>query len=424
MKTDIEYHNSQKKATSKAKKEKRKTKPSILLNLAVEEMTDVLRRSSMWHIGLFEDGEIRKTPATIRGNKTYAYYQRQRLNEIQGEINKKTKIDGTVKTNAAFITCTDQYEISSADSIHQSWLAVRNALPEFCKSVRRLGVTDYIVGVEAFRGGGCHAHIMLIFNRQHKMYETVDEDGRIIYRLEDIALRNRLKTLWANALKRDIDQAHCDIQAVWSQALAGYITKELKKAGSCEEPMKRLRSGEASPHDEQTVLAFYLARRHKMRLLRVSKGLRCAGKTETAEGVLDEGLTDLIQYSNKSPMYETTLTRRIQYSNKSPMYETTLTRRQLLEILQPEDISPYTGLVDRDSKEYRIYRAIFNTDKKINDTFAKIKMERFAEQDEIKKYEAIDEDWKMEEIMTYGKYKIICRAEAERQKEIKRRNKK
>jgi hypothetical protein len=46
-------------------------------------------------------------------------------------------------------------------------------------------------------------------------------------------------------------------------------TKELKKASSCEEALKRFDQGKAIERDEQKIVVFYLAGLEKMRLLRV-----------------------------------------------------------------------------------------------------------------------------------------------------------
>ncbi|MHB9293678.1 hypothetical protein Holit_02807 [Hollandina sp. SP2] len=165
------------------------------------------------------------------------------------------------------------------------------------------------------------------------------------YRVRDCNLRRELKVWWAACLGCPLEEAHSDIQAVHSAGLAGYIIKELKKIGSCEEALKRYDRGEATEGDEQKILVFYMALVERMRLLRVSRGL----------GVRKEE-TDLILYSNKLSKVRILLTRSY-----------------ILKLIAWKDISPYSGALEKGMAEYRAYNKLFENQEKVIRAYSKLK---------------------------------------------------
>lgn len=321
------------------KKKKKATRKCIILGKAAEAVKRKLKNSPLWIISKTEDGSIYKCPASIWGNKTYAYYQSKGLMEIQQKINELYSSDGKRVTNSLFITLTTRYNPwEEADSIN-SWRIMKTALSKFTKGIKKFGVREYIVGIESYRAGGCHAHVQVMLDRLVGMELIKDK-----YRIRDGTLRKGIKELWAHCLGCPLKEAHSDIQAVHSKELAGYITKELKKASSCEEALKRYDQGKATEKDEQKILVFYLAGLEKMRLLRVSRGLG-SGKEE---GSIHKDDTDLIIYSNKLSKVRIIVMRS-----------------QLVKLLKWQDISPYSGKIERGMAEYQVYKKLFEEREKI-----------------------------------------------------------
>jgi hypothetical protein len=299
-----------------------------------------------WITGIREDGSIFKIPATIRGNETYAYYQQRRIQQIQEYLKNKIKIANNT-TNALFITLTQQYNKENIESIEKTWYNMKSALKKFKAKLRKTGMIDFVMTLEAHEAGGCHAHMIAIFKEKIKIHATKENK----YRVNDIELVYKIKKAWANALNYDMESAFVDVMACGNNNLVGYITKELKKASSCEKAIKNVEKENDTPSDRKKILAFYLADKHKMRLLYVSKGI-CA--EEPKEDEIPEG--DLINNVISEPQ-----------KGKRVLYTCMVKKSELLQAIKLEEISPYTGTVDNGSKEYDALMKIFDERYKIID---------------------------------------------------------
>ncbi|MDR1250663.1 MAG: hypothetical protein LBK62_00695, partial [Treponema sp.] len=217
-------------------------------------MTNKLRRAYWWVTGIRENGQMYKVPSTVRGNDTYAYYQSARIQQIQQFLTDNLKIkyqdEKVTATNALFITLTQQYNPHEEEDIIRTWLNMRAALKKFKSRMRRLNMTDFALTLEAHASGGCHAHMIAIFGDRgigiHK--RTVKKKKRkyrhgseSVYRLNDTGLLYKIKKAWADALCYSLDRAFVDVIGCGDSDLANYITKELKKASSCEKALKLLK---------------------------------------------------------------------------------------------------------------------------------------------------------------------------------------
>jgi uncharacterized protein YkuJ len=261
--------------------------PKIIVKAAMNWMKGKFRRAASWLMLLYEDGRIAKIPASVCGNNTYAHYQAIRLKQVQEKINNIAQIkldEKKVYTNTALITLTQGYNPLSEKSINDTWTSTKSALKKFKRYLRKVGMIEYAMCLEAFETGACHGHITVIFDEKKETFKHIRKDGKETYRFCDIDMIYKIKSAWAKALGRKMQDAQTDILACVDGQSLGYITKELKKANSCEKALKTLEKWEGKEprtkeekkeiaDSKKKVLAFYQADRHNMRLLYVSKGL-------------------------------------------------------------------------------------------------------------------------------------------------------
>jgi hypothetical protein len=204
-----------------------------------------------------------------------------------------------------------------------------------------MGMIDYVETLEAHENGGCHVHMIAIFSEPVKIHATKGDK----YRVNNIELLYKIKKAWADALGYDMDSAFVDVLACGNDGLCGYIMKELKKTASCEKAVRNAEVNRDSPSDRKKMLAFYFADRHKMRLLHVSKGFGVQAEPEEGETPDPESITNVITDIHQKPRV---------------IFSLLITRKELLQHMAEQEISPYTGEVDRISREYEVMIRIFN----------------------------------------------------------------
>jgi hypothetical protein len=337
-----------------------------LLGQAMDYLIRKFRGVYHWITGIREDGSIFKIPATARGNQTYAYYQGFRLEKIQKRLDDitKIKIDGKkIYTNNAMITFTQGYNVTSEKSINDTWPSTQYALIKFKKYLRKIGMKEYVMCLESFESGACHGHITVIFKEEKEAFRYVGKDGKITYRLSDIDLIYRIKSAWAKALNRKMQESQIDILACVDEKAIHYVTKELKKVNACEKALKKLqgwKNRESKTKEEKKeisnckkkVLAFYQADKYNMRLLYVSKGLGAGAEPEEGEMPDSALVTNVISEPPKG---------------KRVLYTCVIKKSELLQAIKQEEISPYTGDVDKGTKEYNVIMKIFDEKYKILD---------------------------------------------------------
>jgi hypothetical protein len=314
------------------------TRPTNLKKISTDWLKWKFRNTFHWIFGLREDKSVFKIPASVRGNNTYAHYQNVRIMQIRDSLENKIVIENNT-TNALFITLTQKYDTDSIESITQTWTRTRPALRKFKDRLRKMGMINYIMTLEAHESGGCHAHMIAIFKKKMKIHATKENK----YRLNDIEVIYKIKKAWADALDYDMDSAFVDIIACGNTGLVGYITKELKKTASCEKAMRNVEINKDTPSDIKKILAFYFAGKNRMRLLYVSKGISATAEPEEGETPTDL-ITNVITDMQKSPKV---------------LYTTLVLKSELLKMIKYEEISPYTGEVEQISKEYEAVMGIF-----------------------------------------------------------------
>lgn len=258
-----------------------------------------LRSANFFQFAKHQSGKLRRVPATLRGNKAYAWYQGERMDQIQAEIDKAAKIAGD-HTNVLFLTLTHGYNPGNMDSIRESWNIVPERLTKFMRKLKtKWPIVHYVAVLEAHEGGGCHAHVVLVLRDPVKC--TRDEKG--VLRCPD-SYRDLVREIWTENI---------DLRGSDSAAVAGYLTKELGKVNHVEDAIRRARKGEDTPSDRKKMWAYYWADVLSLRLLRVSRSLPPAYETEGQEA--DERLDNTSNNSTDDPVIQVITVTRSQVRN-------------------------------------------------------------------------------------------------------------
>jgi hypothetical protein len=324
---------------------------------AVADLEYKFRNSYKWHFK-WNGEDLKKHPVSIRGNSTYAYYQNIRLEAIQKLLNNRIDIKPEISTNALFITLTNQYDTHDQTSIEQTWPDMKKALPKFKARLRKLGMSEFVNTIESHESGGAHGHLVVIFSEQIPMFASTEWDGKkqqrvIRWRIKDAKLREAIKLAWAKARKGTLDNSFVDITACHNTDIAGYITKELGKASSCEAALKRLKSNTYSQdengrkqraNDKKKIFLHYYSDKYRLRMLYVSKGLSTTEPDEETEPPT-EPLQDNSAYYNINQV-------------APPPMTMTITRHELLLYIKFKEISPYSGRVEPETPEYKAVLSI------------------------------------------------------------------
>ena len=235
----------------------------------------------------------------MRGNKAYAWYQGERMEQIQSEIDKAAKITGDY-TNVFFLTLTHEYRKDSLISIRDSWNVVPKRLTKFIRKLKtKWPVQHYVAVLEAHEGGGCHAHVVVVLKDPVKC----TRDGSGVLRLPD-SYRDLVRDLWTENI---------DLRGSDSSAVAGYLTKELGKVKHVEDAIRRARKGQETASDRKKMWAYYWADVLSIRLLRVSQSLPPAYELEGEEA--DDRRDNTGNNSTEDPVVQVITVTRKQVKN-------------------------------------------------------------------------------------------------------------
>jgi hypothetical protein len=337
---NLSYDNTTDVLGSSSGVEKKSGRNYGLIKSTVERLKRKFRNAHHWIYQCRTDGSMAKVPATVRGNQTYAYYQNKRIKQIQDSIKDKIRIENCT-TNALFITLTQQYDCRNIEEIEKTWTKARPALKRYKEKLRKMGIIDYVDTLEAHENGGCHIHMIAIFGESMKIHATKGDK----YRVNNIEILYKIKKAWADALGYDMDSAFVDVLACGNTGLVGYITKELKKTASCEQAIRNAEANKDTPSDRKKMLAFYLADKYKMRLLHVSKGISAEPEPEEGETPEADLITNVITDTDRRPKV---------------LFSILVTRKELLQHMAEQEISPFTGEIDRITKEYEVMIRMFD----------------------------------------------------------------
>jgi len=261
----------------------------------------------------------------MRGNKSYAYYQSERLENIQRAIDKDKIVEGN-RTNILFLTLTHEYNPENFESIKESWQIVPERLPKFTRKIKKIvNLKHYVEVLEAHEQGGCHAHAAIVLNQPITCQKI---NG--ILRVPD-SVRDKIRAAWGENI---------DVRGADSSAIAGYLTKELGKSNHVEDAIKRARKGEETASDRKKLWAYYWADVLGIRLLRVSKSLP---KVE-----LDEDDPERLDYDcDKSTDEPDEIIEIVKLDKKSAF--------------KIPGFEPWTGEISPDAPEYPYILPLFQT---------------------------------------------------------------
>lgn len=367
----------------------KKSSPStpILAN-AADFLMKKLRKAHSFCFVMDDAGEIRQVPSSIRGNASYAYFQSFRLNDLQKQLANRLISDGKTYTNTLFITNTLRYDPRDPADIDRVWTEGYEAIERYVRKLRKLGVVDYCLALEAFEGSGFHIHLVVILDRTVSMLKhisTKKKRRKLTYRLTNLELLLSFKQAWADAVRKPLKEAQSDVQCCYSKGFAGYLVKELKKASSVESALKRYRQGKETSADVKKIIAFYMADKLRIRLLRVSRGLSSVKNLEVLNQLPDQNAL-VTERNNSTDLFEE--------EKRIPIFSIILSRKELYQICDYKTFVPFTGKIDESFPQYQKIRDLFDERFGVSSLFEDTK--RFKAFVEKKKHQIKDFERKKE----------------------------
>lgn len=213
--------------------------------------------------------------AKKRGNRAYDYFLNGRFFQIAGALSQVFKI-GNGLTNTLFLTLTFDGKVSD------SWEKVPEAVTKFLRRLRRqVAIRHYVVALEATTEGRCHAHVILVLDRQVKY--KVRKSGKRKRGYINDSVRDDVKALWT--------LGHLDAQAVYSVGwMVRYLKKEMVKSLSgAEDSWSNYENGDMEAVDRKKLLSLYHATKRKLRLFRCDRRLDLVVKNNSTS--LDNTVT-------------------------------------------------------------------------------------------------------------------------------------
>ena len=209
--------------------------PDFILDQCTQYLKD-----NVYFAGFTDDGALWVCPGAKRGTLVYA----NRRTETVEDAIKQFDFDNK---RCLWVTCTQNVDYSTLESVELSFLNVQVRIPKFNRQLKKLGMVKYMYVIEAHKKGGAHVHCILEFDTPLSFHHD-NKDSNIL-RLSDEVLRQNIKEAWG--------LGHTDIQVVSSNRIAGYMVKELCKNSSIEQALDRLRQGKPKKNDTNRVWAFY-----------------------------------------------------------------------------------------------------------------------------------------------------------------------
>jgi len=209
--------------------------PDFVINKCLDYLKD-----NIFFTGLSDDLSLWVCPGAKRGTLVYANRREEVINDIVKQFNFDSH-------RCLWVTCTQQVDYSSLQTIEKSFTDIKEQIPKFNRQLKQVGIVKYMYVIEAHKRGGAHLHCLLELD--HSLPFHADNKDNNILRLSDEALRQSIKTAWG--------LGHADIQVVSSNRIAGYMVKELCKNSSIEQALDRLQKGTPKKNDTNRVWAFY-----------------------------------------------------------------------------------------------------------------------------------------------------------------------
>jgi len=215
------------------------------------------------------DGIIVQFPEAKRGNSTYAWREEKKIQEY-----RKCLLQGAKDKTILFITLTIPHN-SYYSACELSWRYINKTSSPFIKELRKLGIEKYLITFEATYEGGCHAHLITLWD---KPFQTREIKGRFF--LADRELEKRISDKWLNEWKKKYPHKRIkdiEIQVCPDLIEAGnafnYVTKWIGKGSKIEVPLNNVEKGIANKNDVAKLFTYYWAMKLGIRLYRTSKWL-------------------------------------------------------------------------------------------------------------------------------------------------------
>lgn len=318
------------------------------------------------------DGEtLFRFPGRVRGNSAYAAAMRSRRDSIQTALSSRLDVERisarSLRSNLAFITLTTPSNATSFADMVVEWQSHKKKLSRWLVNMGRQGVQSYVYGVESNSSGGYHVHLALILNGQYEWewVQSKTDPSSGAWRSDywrGLAAWYWGKVEWAGPAgsRERVSRSYgfVDVKGGATDALVGYVTKELFKYSGAEQALKADRAGTANLNDYKKILTFALATAAHYRQFGTSRDIVIDdpddGNADSSELVGDQGeilSTRLDSQSNNS-------------SDENPPRTIVLSRIQLARAMgysstQARSLLPWSaGQVDPETAEYRIIMKI------------------------------------------------------------------
>ena len=217
------------------------------------------------------DGTIWEFPAAKRGNSFYAWRSENKIAKYC-QCFFHNAIDGTI----LFITLTVPYT-KNYSGCHASWQFFKDNLSPFIKILKKMGREEYFACLESSYEGGCHAHIIVRFNKTLQTRKV----GKKFY-LADKELSEKIREQWIKTWKKEnpLIPIKRPVQIIVCQDISegkkvfNYITKWLGKGSNIETAIYNVEKNIESEGDVSKLFTNYFGMKlHPIRLFRFSKGL-------------------------------------------------------------------------------------------------------------------------------------------------------
>lgn len=248
--------------------------------------------------------------------------------------------EGVHQSNSMFATLTTGYTPDSPESTLDAQSLVKKAFPKLERKLRKAGMKDFIACFESHQKGGCHIHLIMIFEQQLHFFR--DKTGK----LRHGTWRDNLLTLWKNSLGV---RGNVDLQGMDTSEACGYILKELIKSYSCEKALKRIEKGDPLlKNDSNRIWLTWLVEKTRMRTLQKSKGFTLTD-SDIEEAKESEQDSRLDSYQTNSTEETPELIATLEFS--------------AFQVHRLRWFAPWTGKVDPNSEMYRELWALCPVDK-------------------------------------------------------------
>ena len=236
------------------------------ISSVLKELKDNLQRGVYMIKCLNPDGTIGEFLSAKRGNSTYAS-----RTEKKKEIYRQGFFKGARNKTIMFITLTVPYD-KSYYGCKKSWRFISKDSSLFIKALIKLGLEKYIISLESYEQGGCHAHLLTSWNipfQTENKNEMINLTGKVKEKWI-----NRIKKIYPHTRKRNLITIEICQSLSESNFFLNYVFKWIGKYSNIEKAIDRVQNGyEIKSNDVKRLFANYWGYKLQIRLFRTSRGL-------------------------------------------------------------------------------------------------------------------------------------------------------